>query len=86
MQVSWSKPPLTTWATVADASAFGMGGVWFGRNHQLEPIVWHIQWPKDIMATVEIDSNTLLGTLTNSDLKMAGVLLHELVLESPLDP
>jgi hypothetical protein len=66
-----------------DASAFGAGGVWFGGKTQLAPIVWQVQWPKDITTAVVSDSNPS-GRLTNSDLEMAWVLLHEAVLEAQL--
>jgi hypothetical protein len=31
-----------------DASGFGARGVWFGGRQHLDPIVWRVQWPKDI--------------------------------------
>jgi hypothetical protein len=64
-----------------DASGFGAGGVWFGGQKDLAPIVWRIEWPKDITEALVSDKNPL-GTITNSDLEMAGVVLHEAVLES----
>jgi hypothetical protein len=66
-----------------DASAFGAGGVWFGAGTPLHPHVWRVQWPKDITDAVVTDNNPT-GTLTNSDLEMAGVLLQETVLEASL--
>jgi hypothetical protein len=66
-----------------DASGFGAGGVWFGGQQKLAPIVWRIQWPKDITVALVSDKNPT-GTITNSDLEMAGVLLHEVVLETHL--
>jgi hypothetical protein len=66
-----------------DASAFGAGGVWFGGAKHLEPIVWRVQWPKDVTNNVVSDSNPH-GTITNSDLEMAGVLLQESVLEAAI--
>jgi hypothetical protein len=66
-----------------DASGFGAGGVWFGGKTKLDPIVWRIQWPKDITGALVSDSNPH-GTITNSDLEMAGVLLQEAVLEAEL--
>ena len=44
------------------------------------PTVWRVQFPPDITAIVS-DSNPT-DSLTNSDLEMAGVLLHHLVLET----
>jgi hypothetical protein len=68
-----------------DASAFGAGGVWFGGETDMEPIVWRIEWPPDLTKAVVSDQNPS-GTLTNSDLEMAGVLLHEAVIEAHLGP
>jgi hypothetical protein len=68
-----------------DASAFGAGGVWFGSKRPLDRIVWRVQWPTDVTYTVVSDSNPD-GQLTNSDLEMAGVLLHAAVLEEILGP
>jgi hypothetical protein len=66
-----------------DASAWGAGGVWFGAKNPLSPIVWRVQWPKDITDAVVSDRNPK-GRITNSDLEMAGVLLQETVLEARL--
>ena len=69
-----------------DASKRGAGGVWFcgtDRN-DLEPVVWRVPWPQDIKdQVVSFDNPT--GTITNSDLEMAGLLLHYLVLENLTD-
>jgi hypothetical protein len=62
-----------------DASGSGAGGVWFSSIHCMVPTVWRVQSPPDITAAVVSDSNPT-GSLTNSDLEMAGVLLHHLVL------
>jgi hypothetical protein len=67
-----------------DASAFGVGGVWFSGRLALPPTVWRVVWPNDITTNVVSDSNPL-GTITNSDLEMAGVVLHQLVLERLVD-
>jgi hypothetical protein len=66
-----------------DASPFGAGGVWFGGRKQLKPIVWCIQWPRDVTNNVVSDSNPH-GTITTSDLEMAGVLLQEAVLKTAI--
>ena len=67
-----------------DASAFGAGGVWFSGQCPLPETVWRLQWPRDITAAVISESNPT-GTLTNSDLEMAAVVLQLNVLE-PLVP
>jgi hypothetical protein len=66
-----------------DASAFGAGGVWFGGTQRLRPIVWRIQWPADVTTSV-VSSTNPTGQITNSDLEMAGVLLHTAVLETAI--
>ena len=63
-----------------DASGFGAGGVWFGSDSYLSPTVWRIEWPATIQNNLVSFQNPR-GTLTNSDLEMAGHLLHWLVLE-----
>jgi hypothetical protein len=67
-------------------SAFGAGGVWFGAGKHLHPIVWQVQWPKNITDAV-ISTMDSKGHLTNSDLEMAGVLVvQEAVLEAARGP
>ena len=69
-----------------DASGEGAGGVWFPHEslsprgattdvlpHQ--PIVWRYRWPQDIIDSLVTESNPT-GTITNSDLELAGGLLH----------
>jgi hypothetical protein len=63
-----------------DACAAGAGGVWFSGDLPLEPRVWRVAFPSDISSQVVADSNPT-GTLTNSDLEMAAVLLHYMVLQ-----
>jgi hypothetical protein len=63
-----------------DASAFGAGGVWFSGTRAIQPSVWRLEFPVDITNQVISDQNPT-GVLTNSDLEMAGVLLHYLALE-----
>jgi hypothetical protein len=66
-----------------DASGWDMGGLWFGGRQTLEATVWRVKWPADITTSIISDSNPS-GTITNSDLEMAGVLMHESVLEEAL--
>jgi hypothetical protein len=63
-----------------DASKLGAGGVWLSGSLFLSPIVWRVEWPADISASV-ISFHNPEGTITNSDLEMAGMLLHYIVLE-----
>jgi len=64
-----------------DASKQGAGGVWFGGNRQLPPIVWRIRFPNEIQRQLVSQKNPT-GSITNSDLEMAGLLMHWLVLEN----
>jgi hypothetical protein len=54
--------------------------VWFSGDLHLEPRVWRVAFPSDISSQGFSNSN-LTGTLTNSDLKMAAVFLHYMVLQ-----
>ena len=65
---------------ICDASSFGAGGVIIGELSDCCPTVFRLQWPPDITASVVSDKNKG-GTLTNSDLEMAGLLLLWLMIE-----
>ena len=66
-----------------DASGRGAGGVWFPAKHATPrqgykaevPVVWRHQWPDYIVNRLITDDNPH-GTLTNSDLELAGGLLQ----------
>lgn len=66
-----------------DASGSGAGGAWFpssqvNTRHNHAPdtaIAWRLQWPPDITAAL-VSSDNPNGTITNSDLELAGGLLH----------
>ena len=65
-----------------DASGEGAGGVWFPADHLApregttgQPVVWRILWPRRIADLLITDANPN-GTITNSDLELAGGLLH----------
>ena len=66
-----------------DASVKDAGGVWFPRNSIAPreewkagvPVVWRIEWPDCIQRRLVIDKNPT-GTLTNSDLELAGGLFQ----------
>jgi hypothetical protein len=59
---------------ICDALSFGFGGVIVGKNSKCPPTVVWLQWSKDITDNVKSDSNPN-KTITNSDLKMAGLLI-----------
>ena len=69
-----------------DASGQGAGGVWFPHESLVpraqpsatpspDPIVWRLKWPQNIIDSLVTDKNPN-GTITNSDLELAGGLLH----------
>ena len=65
---------------ICDASSFGAGGVILGELSECCPTVFRFQWPPDITAAVISEKNKG-GTITNSDLEMAGLLLLWLMIE-----
>ena len=67
-----------------DACKYGAGGVWCAGSKHLEPIVWRVEWPQSVAASLVSPSNPK-GTLTINDLEMAGLLLHYLVLDHLVD-
>ena len=75
-----------------DASGNGAGGIWFPGPaltprigwDPTSPLVWRHVWPDHIKAQLVTDANPL-GTITNSDLELAGGLLHLDALASSFD-
>jgi hypothetical protein len=67
-----------------DACATGAGGVWFSGERTIEPLVWRVEFETAIASQVVSDDNPH-GRLTNSDLEMAAVLLHYMVLHQEVD-
>ena len=65
---------------ITDASGHGLGGVIIGENKAVSPVVFRLQWPTDISTSIVSDDNPN-GTITNSDLEMAGLLMLWLVME-----
>jgi hypothetical protein len=66
-----------------DASGMGAGGVWFPAGHlvprskqgTLQPLLWRYQWPAEITQRL-ITSDNPRGTISISDLELAGGILH----------
>ena len=56
-----------------------VGGIVIGEKRALPPTVWRYQWPPDIVEAV-ITSENPNGSITNSDLECAGLLLEWLVI------
>ena len=75
-----------------DASGQGAGGVWFCNpelcprqgTQPTQPLVWRLQWPHDILSNLVTTSNPH-GSVTNSDLELAGGLLHLDVIAQSFD-
>ena len=65
---------------VVDASSHGVGGVITGELLECPPTVFRLQWPPDITTNV-ISYATPKGTITFSDLELAGLVLLWLVME-----
>ena len=65
---------------VKDASKEGVGGIIIGERMGCPPTVFRLRWPADIRNDMKTDDNPN-GTITNSDLEMAGLLLLFLVME-----
>ena len=65
-----------------NASGTGAGGIWFPspslrprEGYKNEPVVWRLQWPQYIVDEL-VSSDNPDGTISNSDLELAGGLLH----------
>jgi hypothetical protein len=66
-----------------DASGTGAGGIWFPSTTitprtgyvTTKPLAWRFQWPQHIVDRLVTETNPG-GTITNSDLELAGGLLH----------
>jgi hypothetical protein len=67
-----------------DACAAGAGGVWISGDLDLRSLVWRVPFSAAITKQVISDTNPR-GTLTNSGLEMAAVLLHYMVLQQKVD-
>ena len=64
-----------------DASKWGVGGVWFGQNNSLQPVTWFVKWPLSIASQL-ITDECPDGSISISELELAGILLQWLVLET----
>ena len=80
MHVSQLVPGDPEVAGIVDASKEGVGGVVFGITHACVPTVFRMEWPKEVRDQLQTDDNPG-GTITNSDLEMAGLVLIWLVIE-----
>ena len=65
---------------IVDASSHGVGGVVLGELSGIPPTVFRLQWPSDVTDALASVQNPR-GSLSISDLEMAGILLLWLCLE-----
>ena len=63
-----------------DACQTGAGGVWFPLESELEPFVWRVKWPQDV-----VDKFKAYDNISISDGEAAGVLLQQMALEFDVD-
>lgn len=70
---------------VKDASSYGVGGIIVGELMPCVPTVFRLQWPADITKDINTPENRS-GSITNSDLEMAGLLLLFCVMEQVCGP
>jgi hypothetical protein len=75
-------PDVPTFIGSCDASKAGMGGVWFLPNGACH--VWRTPFPADIQLDV-VTADNLKGSITNSDLELAGILAHQDILPTLAD-
>ena len=69
-----------------DASGLGMGGVWLPSttNSNLDPILWRAPFD-DVIRNELVSDDNPSGTITNSDLELAGNIAHQDVLLHEVD-
>ena len=66
------------------ALGLGAGGVWPDPYMAGRDLVWRHPWSLDIISDL-VSSKNIKGTITNSDLKLVALILHEatLLMEVP---
>jgi len=64
----------------AHTCKFGAGGVWMNGTDPLDYYVWRVEFLPEIQAKL-VTAENLNGTITISDLELAALLIHWLVLE-----
>ena len=74
-------PNIPDYCGTHDASGLGVGGVWYGGNLHLPPTVWRYEWP-DCIREKLVSTKNPKGTITNSDLELAGGVMHIIALEA----
>ena len=59
----------------SDAPGLGAGGVWLDPARTGQNLVWQLPWPPEIVANL-VSATTPQGTITNSDLELATLVLQ----------
>jgi len=67
-----------------DALHIGAGSVWFGLKRHLPPVVWQVSFPLEMQNQMVTHDNPM-GTISNSEFEMVGLLFHWLVLKNFAD-
>ena len=70
---------------IKDASIHGVGGIIIGHHRKCKPTMFRVEWPPGIKQAVLCTNAKQGGYLTNSDLKMAGLLFLWMVMEEVCD-
>jgi hypothetical protein len=70
---------------VKDASSHRVGGIIVGELSKCTPTVFHFAWPDDVTRAI-ISQYNPAGTITNSDLEMAGLLMLFVIMENVCIP
>ena len=68
----------------SDACRLGMGGVWFFPDPTIAPIIWRQPFPDKIVQTL-ITADHRSGTVSISDLELAGIIAHKDVVAHAID-
>ncbi|KAL7571454.1 hypothetical protein ACA910_019209 [Epithemia clementina (nom. ined.)] len=72
-------PTKPTFVDACDAAKTGMGGVWLPDSAHDPPVVWRKPFPLDIQRQL-VSFNNPNGTISNSDLELAGTIAQVAVL------
>jgi hypothetical protein len=69
---------------VCDASKYGVGGIVVGELKEVPPTVFRFEWPAEIQRELVSEQNPA-GTITNSDLECAELVMVWLLLEAMVE-